>query len=140
MLGRLRGAEGLGEGTGDSGIVITAEARYLVPGIKPLGADLTLATFFDAGASTVVKSPLPADNPNKRSASGAGFGATLGKEGDFVMRAGAAWRTDGHPPVADTAKRFPRIWVEAIMRRRDGRDSEAASKIERLAHRRYFYS
>src|SRR5438477_8029553 len=34
----------------------------------------------------------------------------------------------------------PRIWVEAIMRRRDGRDSEAASKIERPAHGRHFYS
>jgi len=104
----------VGEATGDSGNQITGEARYIIPGFKLLEADVTVSAFYDWGQVSINEKPRATDVPNKRSISGAGFGASLGKEGDFVFRGSASWITDGEQPQADTAHRVPRVWVQAV--------------------------
>jgi hemolysin activation/secretion protein len=102
------------EGTGDEGLVFQAELRYVLPGLKPMGGDLTVMGFWDYGQSTLNRKPLPTDNPNYRSLSGYGIGASVGKDGNFLARVSAAWRADGETPQADKAPRTPRIWFQAI--------------------------
>ena len=104
----------VGEATGDSGNQITGEARYIIPGFKLLEADVTVSAFYDWGQVFINEKPRATDVPNKRSISGAGFGMSLGKEGDFVFRGSASWITDGEQPQADTAHRVPRVWVQAV--------------------------
>ena len=104
----------VGEATGDSGAQVTGEVRYIVPGFKVLEADVTVSAFYDWGQIKINENPRPTDTPNMRSISGAGFGVSLGKEGDFVFRGSASWITDGEQPQADTAHRVPRVWVQAV--------------------------
>src|SRR5204862_3264323 len=82
-----------GEGLGDTGWIFTAEGRYLVPGWKVAGGDVTLSGFWDQGWVRINENN-PASNAavqNNRRLSGYGVGASLGKDGDFVLRASAAW-------------------------------------------------
>ena len=104
----------VGEATGDSGAQVTGEVRYIVPGFRVLEADVTVSAFYDWGQIKINENPRPTDTPNMRSISGAGFGVSLGKEGDFVFRGSASWITDGEQPQADTAHRVPRVWVQAV--------------------------
>jgi len=114
-LGGARGVRAypVGEATGDSGAIFTGEVRYVVPGAKFFGGDFTIAGFYDAGWAKINEKPLVTDTPNRRSIEGVGLGATLGKEGDFLMRASAAWRTDHETPQSDPVRRVPRVWLEA---------------------------
>ena len=102
------------EGSGDEGYVFQTEYRYILPSFKPGGGDFTVLGFWDYGQSTLNRKPLVSDNPNYRSLSGYGIGASLGKEGNFLARISAAWRADGETPQADKAPRTPRIWFQAI--------------------------
>jgi len=104
----------VGEATGDSGAQVTGEVRYIIPGIRLLDADITVTGFYDWGQIKLNENPRATDSPNMRSISGAGFGVSLGKEGDFVFRGSASWITDGETPQADTAHRVPRVWVQAV--------------------------
>jgi hemolysin activation/secretion protein len=117
----LGGASGVrayptGEALGDTGWIFTAEGRYLVPGWKLAGGDVTLSGFWDQGWVQINENN-PATNAavaNNRRLSGYGLGASLGRDGDFVVRASAAWRNEDEVPQADTPKRIPRVWVQAI--------------------------
>ncbi len=117
----LGGASGVrayptGEGLGDTGWIFSAEGRYLVPGWKLAGGDVTLSGFWDQGWVRINENN-PAPNSavaNNRRLSGYGVGASLGRDGDFVLRASAAWRNENEQPQADTAHRVPRVWVQAI--------------------------
>jgi len=51
----------VGEATADTGIVWQTEMRWIVPGTKILGGDLTLLGFFDYGAAKINQEP--AKNP-----------------------------------------------------------------------------
>jgi hemolysin activation/secretion protein len=106
-----------GDGLGDSGWVFQGEARYLVPGWKLAGGDVTLSAFWDQGWVQLNENNLAGANQidkNIRRLSGYGVGGSLGKDGDFVLRASAAWRNENERPQADTASRVPRVWVQAI--------------------------
>ena len=110
-----------GEALGDYGYVIQAEARYLVPGLKLGPGDVTVSGFWDQGFVTICKNYVQvlcsvpvAQNVNKRGLSGYGVGASVGKDGNFVVRASAAWRNEENSPQADTSSRIPRVWVQAI--------------------------
>jgi hemolysin activation/secretion protein len=108
-----------GEALGDIGYVFTAEYRYILPGVKIANADISLSGFYDQGAIIINKDPLPAtgntvNDQNKRRLSGYGFGASLGKDSDFVLRMSAAWRNENELPSSDTAPRIPRVWVQGI--------------------------
>jgi hemolysin activation/secretion protein len=104
----------VGEANGDSGNLVQGEVRYIWPGIKVFEGDVTVMGFYDWGQVHVNEKPLPTETENKRSISGYGVGVSLGREGEFVMRASAAWRADGETPQADSAKRVPRVWVQAV--------------------------
>ena len=104
----------VGEATGDSGNQVTGEVRYIIPGFRLLEADVTVSAFYDWGQVYINEKPRDIDVPNKRSIAGAGFGLSLGKEGDFVFRGSASWSADDEQPQADTAHRVPRVWVQAV--------------------------
>lgn len=106
-----------GEALGDTGWVFQGEARYIVPGWRLAGGDVTVSAFWDQGWVRLNENNLAAPNTvvnNNRRISGYGLGGSLGKDGDFVLRASAAWRNENEVPQADTSPRTPRIWVQAI--------------------------
>jgi hemolysin activation/secretion protein len=112
----------VGEATADSGLVTQVELRYVIPGTKILGGDLTFLSFFDYGYARINQTPAkdPAtgvvtDSENIRSFSGSGIGGSLGKDGDFLVRVTASWAyTYDEQPQSDTARRVPRVWMQAI--------------------------
>ena len=108
----------VGEAVGDNGWIFSAEYRDLVPGLKIRGGDLTLSGFYDLGHVRIEKDFVTGDaqvnNRNQRNLAGAGLGLSLGKDGDFLFRAAAAWRTENEAPTADRVKRIPRVWFQAV--------------------------
>ena len=107
----------VGEAPGDSGHLFTAELRFIVPGFQIFGGDLTLSTFIDHGQVDTLEDPPPADptrNRNKRSITGAGLGVSLGREGNFLVRAHIASPLDNETPISDTKDRDPRVWIQAV--------------------------
>jgi len=104
----------VGEATADSGLLFTGEVRYLLPGFKIFEGDLTLSGFYDYGYAKLFQKPLPTDTQNKRKLSGYGVGLGVGREGNFIMQASAAWQAGDEDPQSDTAKRVPRVWLQAI--------------------------
>ena len=112
----------VGEATADTGIVTQTEMRYIIPQFKMAGADLTALAFFDYGAAKINQVPakdpvtgVQTDSENIRSFSGYGIGGSLGKEGDFLLRISASWsHTYDEQPQSDTARRVPRVWMQAI--------------------------
>lgn len=122
----LGGAQGVraypaGEALGDYGHILNAELRYILPGVKVAEGDVTLSGFWDQGHVVLCKdyvaaqcaSPV-ATNSNIRNLSGYGLGASIGKDGDFMVRGSAAWQNENQQPQSDTAQRVPRVWVQAI--------------------------
>ncbi len=108
----------VGEATGDNGYVVNVEYRYIMPGLKIRGADLTLSGFYDVGHVRVDKDFFAGEQAfrgrNNRTLAGAGVGLSLGKDGDFLFRAVAAWRMEDEPATADGVKRSPRVWFQAV--------------------------
>ena len=115
-LGGPNGGQGIraypvGEASGDEGYVGTLEARYTNPAWKLGNASTIVSAFYDFGGVTISKNPIAGVN-NKRNLAGAGLGVTLGKEGDFTVRASMAWRVSSEKPLSD-ADRSPRFWLQA---------------------------
>jgi hemolysin activation/secretion protein len=98
------------EAAGDEGYVGTLEARYINPAWRIGSAGTIISAFYDYGGITLSKNPL-AGVANKRNLQGAGLGLTLGKEGDFSIRASMAWRISNDKPLSDV-DRSPRIWLQ----------------------------
>ena len=121
----LGGASGVraypsGEALGDRGYVFQGELRYLVPGFKIAGADVTVSGFYDEGSVRIQENfivpaaGITAANANNRRLNGYGLGGSVGKDSDFVVRASLAWRLERELPVSDTSTRIPRVWVQGI--------------------------
>jgi len=104
----------VGEATADTGLLFTAELRFIVPGFKVFSGDFSVAGFWDYGWARLNQNPLPTDTQNQRQLAGYGVGLNAGREGDFVVRVSASWRGTSAPPQADTATRVPRVWAQAI--------------------------
>jgi hemolysin activation/secretion protein len=107
----------VGEAPGDSGHLLTAELRYIFPGFKLLGGDLTLSAFVDHGQVKTLEDPPPADptaGMNRRSISGYGLGVSVGREGNFLVRANLATPGDDETPISDPKERDPRLWFQAV--------------------------
>jgi hypothetical protein len=51
-------------------------------------------------------------NQYKKNLSGYGFGASVGKDGDFNLRMAVAFRNETELAQSDTAPRIPRVWVQ----------------------------
>lgn len=104
----------VGEATADDGIIVTSELRYIVPGVKLLNGDFTVAGFVDWGKARLNANPLPSDTGNERELAAYGLGLSAGREGDFIVRASIAWRWTESLPQSDTADRTPRVWAQGV--------------------------
>jgi hemolysin activation/secretion protein len=107
----------VGEAPGDSGHLITAELRYIVPNFTVFGGEVTPSVFIDHGQVKTLQDPPAADPTrfsNKRSITGYGFGLSLGREGNFLVRASIAKPADNETPLSDPKDRDPRLWIQAI--------------------------
>jgi hemolysin activation/secretion protein len=107
----------VGEAPGDSGHLATAELRFIVPGFQVFGGDLTFSTFIDHGQVKTNEEVPPVDptgGKNKRSITGYGLGASLGREGNFLLRLNVAWSGDDETPQSDSKERDPRVWIQAV--------------------------
>jgi hemolysin activation/secretion protein len=107
----------VGEAPGDTGVLFTAEVRYIFPGFKLFGGDVTAAAFYDAGEVRTNEDVPPVDltgGRNKRSISGYGLGVSLGREGNFLVRANLATPVDDETPLSDSKERDPRVWIQAV--------------------------
>lgn len=116
----LGGANGVrayptGQAIGDQGFLFSTELRYIVPKYQFLSGDLSLSGFYDAGRVKVNHSPLAtAATPNFLGISGYGFGLSLGKDNDFLLRTTVAWRGENDTPDADNVRRSARVWFQGI--------------------------
>jgi len=105
----------VGEAPGDSGFFFSAEMRYAIPKFAIWGGDVSLSTFYDMGAVRVNQVQPSANTAvNNRAIAGAGFGVSIGREGTFLFKASVAERVEKEKPVADGARRDPRVWFQAI--------------------------
>ena len=106
----------VGEGAGDEGFLGTAELRYSSGTLKLGSGAIGLSLFYDYGHIRTLKNPPIGGtlNNNSRSIGGAGVGASIGLEGNYLIRTSIAWRGSGGDPRSDRADRTPRIWVQAI--------------------------
>ncbi len=108
-----------GEGTGDSGLVLSLELRYLPPEdwFGRVARELVFSAFYDTGRIRFKDSPLPTapgDDPvvNTSTLSGWGIGAVWDRPRDFALRAYLAWPSSG-VAVNDTVVKKPRIYLTA---------------------------
>ena len=106
----------VGEAPGDTGQLATAELRFIVPNFQVFGGDFTLSTFVDYGQVKTLEEPPPSLRPPRRTCarSQAPASASLGREGNFLLRANVAWSLDKETPISDAKERDPRVFVQAI--------------------------
>lgn len=116
----LGGATGVraypsGQAIGDQGFLFSTELRYNVPKFQLWSGDVTVMGFYDAGRVKVSMSPLATSTtPNFVGLSALGVGMSVGKDNDFLLKTTLAWRGENDVPDADSARREPRVWVQAI--------------------------
>lgn len=106
-----------GEGTGDSGLQVTAELRLLPPEawFGRVARELVFSTFVDVGRVRLLADPRPDQNPtpdNSKFFSGLGVGAVWDRPNDFALRAYLAWPAGG-TPTADRRELAPRFYLTA---------------------------
>jgi hemolysin activation/secretion protein len=104
----------VGEATGDSGYLVSAELRYLLPKFKVAQGDVTLLAFYDMGNVQSNQRALASDTANLRGLAGYGLGLSLGREGGFLVKTSVAWRAENEAPISDGTRRIPRVWFQAI--------------------------
>jgi hemolysin activation/secretion protein len=114
----LGGAQGVraypqGEAAGDSGYIATAELRYTVAPGAMLGV-LQPFVFFDVGGVTINQYPFVANQANRRTLSGAGFGLNWLKTNDFQVKLTVATRVGSQASVSSDTDRHTRGWVQVI--------------------------
>lgn len=106
----------VGEASGDEGFLGSAELRYSASNLRLGSGAIGLAAFYDFGHIRINKDPPIGGTllNNSRSISGAGFAASIGSEGNYLIRTSIAWRGTGGDPRSDRADRTPRFWLQAI--------------------------
>ena len=95
-----------GEGSGDEGVLGTAELRYHTP-----VRGLTLSTFYDTGVVRVSKSPVD-EGDNHVSLRGWGIGAAYSAPGDWFARLDYARRIGSDSSVAPKNNARGRVWFQ----------------------------
>ncbi len=115
----------VGEASGDSGGIFTAEIRYDFPEIARIGVP-QLVGFYDLGWTSLHVSPwvnsgTPIGNMNSYTISGAGVGANLTKTGRYAIRVAWAAKIGTNPGRstagldADGKSDDNRYWLQAIV-------------------------
>ncbi|MBA3594369.1 MAG: hypothetical protein M3Q12_14610 [Pseudomonadota bacterium] len=105
----------VGEGIGDSGLLLNLEYRYQLPAaIAVAGEPVSLAAFYDYGTVRVNHddSALPGGT-NRVSLGAVGIGALAGRVNNFLITTYLAWRTTRSTPSTGEPERSPRAWVSA---------------------------
>ena len=98
-----------GEGFGDQGYIVTAEARLMLA--RDLPGDLSLVAFVDHGGVTYNRNRFsPA--PNSTHLSGVGGGVTWAENGNFQLKASYAHRL-GSTRVMSGPDASGQFWVQA---------------------------
>jgi hemolysin activation/secretion protein len=108
-----------GEGTGDTGAVLSVELRVLPPQdwFGRIARELVFSAYYDIGHIKFKETP-PADTTggdpvsNTSTLSGAGFGAIWDRSNDFSLRAYFSWPVSGEA-VNDPVVKKPRIYLTA---------------------------
>ena len=114
-----------GEGTGDEGLVLTIELRFLPPEawFGRVSRELVFSAYVDTGVVKARHDPTQAQadairlDPNKpfvnsRSLSGWGFGAIWDRPRDFALRAYVSWPISGEAKN-DPVEKKPRLYLTA---------------------------
>jgi hemolysin activation/secretion protein len=108
-----------GEGTGDSGAVLSLELRYLPPQawFGRIARELVFTAFYDTGSVTLRHDPAQQlitkpDFVNRISLSGWGFGGVWDRSRDFAVRLYLAWPITG-TAVNDPVVKKPRLYLTA---------------------------
>ncbi|TFY96588.1 ShlB/FhaC/HecB family hemolysin secretion/activation protein [Ramlibacter humi] len=102
----------VGEATGDSGWVSSAELRYLLAGLSG-GVGVTLFGFLDYGSAKLNEDPLPTAAVNRRDLSAAGVGVSLVRPGDYAVRAMYAQRLGSELATSDRRGGRGQLWLQA---------------------------
>lgn len=105
----------VGEGIGDSGLLLNIEYRYqLPPPVTLAGEAVSLATFYDYGTVRFNQDDSAVPGATNRISLGAvGVGALAGRVNNFLVTAYLAWRTTRATPTTGESDRSPRAWVSA---------------------------
>jgi hemolysin activation/secretion protein len=105
-----------GEGTGDSGAIVSLELRLLPPDawFGRIARELVFSAFFDAGWVKLRHDPtaqliIKPDFDNSVSFTGWGIGGVWDRSRDFSLRLNLAWPISG-TPVNDPQVKRPRIY------------------------------
>jgi hemolysin activation/secretion protein len=120
---RIGGPEGVrafatGEGTGDSGAVMSLEMRFLPPEdwLGRVARDMVASFFVDYGAVRYRMTPKPSTNPgtqaNNDTFAGVGLGLSYVMPNEYALRFSVSSPVSG-TPRSDTVKRNPRLYLLA---------------------------
>ena len=90
-------AYGVGEATGDEGILGTVELRWVAPVIDFVPGGIQLSVFYDAGNVQINKNSYPGQGTNDVTLSGYGLGLVWSKADDFSLNTAYAWRASNQP-------------------------------------------
>jgi hemolysin activation/secretion protein len=114
-----------GEGTGDEGLVLTLELRFLPPeawfgSYNRIAREVVFSAFIDTGVAkarhdpTKAQADADAGTPfvNSRSLTGWGLGAIWDRPRDFALRAYVSWPISGEPKNDPVVKK-PRVYLTA---------------------------
>ena len=117
---RLGGPDGVrafapGEGTGDSGWLLTAELRLVPPEawVGRFARESVVSLFYDTGRVTFRHDPSqrPANFENTASFSGGGLALSWARGSDYALRMSLGWPTNG-TPKSDPKERSPRLYLQ----------------------------
>ena len=104
-----------GEGTGDEGVAVTAELRFLPPErwFGRIAREMVFSAFIDAGRVRFRHRPSPiVTSRNAASLAGCGVGAIWDRPNDFALRAYLAWPLEGEAKNDPVVKK-PRAYITA---------------------------
>lgn len=105
----------VGEGIGDTGLLLNVEYRYQLPApVSLAGEAVSVAAFYDYGTVRFNQDDSAVPGATNRISLGAvGVGALAGRVNNFLVTAYLAWRTTRSTPTTGEPDRSPRAWVSA---------------------------
>lgn len=115
-LGGPAGVRGypVGEGIGDTGMLVNLEYRYQLPATLALaGEPVSVAAFYDYGTVKFNQDAMGIAGPSRIALGSVGIGALAGRVNNFLISAYLAWRTTAALPTTGDPDRSPRAWVSA---------------------------
>jgi len=116
-LGGPSGVRGypVGEGVGDTGLLINLEYRHQLPASVTLAGELvSLALFYDHGVVKLNQADVTSAGAANQLVLGAvGIGALAGRVNNFRISTYLAWRTTNASPTTGDPDQSPRAWVSA---------------------------